>query len=56
MGLVNAYHTESDDPPRYHEYDDCPDGARVLRDGNATPGAHGKLCEHCERKRMTGRF
>lgn len=59
MRLVSPYHTEKDPlDPVYHIYDDCPDGARVIKDGNAngTGGAGFRLCELCAEKQRTGHF
>lgn len=60
MALVPAYHTDKDPKdPKYHIYDDCPAGERVIRDGNAIQGTGGygfKLCDFCDNKKKTGKF
>jgi hypothetical protein len=57
MGKVGAYHTSSAGfEPRYHIYDDCPAGDRVIKDGNNVDGQVGYLCHFCANKEQTGKF
>ena len=58
MGLVSAYHTNTDpEDPVHHIYDDCPAGERVIKDGNAIPGTGGyRMCDFCTNKLNTGKF
>ncbi len=58
MGLVSAYHTNTDpEDPVHHVYDDCPAGERVIKDGNAVAGTGGfRMCDFCTNKLSTGKF
>jgi hypothetical protein len=57
MSKVAPFHTSSDEEdPKYHTYNDCPAGERVIKDGNAVPGVNGTLCDFCKTKDRTGHF
>jgi len=57
MGKVGAYHTKLAEMfPKYHTYNDCPAGKRVIEDDNNVDGVRGELCHFCSRMTLRGTF
>jgi len=54
---VAPYHTKNDETPaKYHTWNDCPAGERIIKDGNKVSGMNGTLCDFCKTKDLTGHF
>jgi hypothetical protein len=49
MAKVKPYHTNSDEYPRdvYHDYDNCPDGERILRKHREEGTDDRPRCKEC---------
>lgn len=59
MAKVDYYHSKEEADSKYHWYDDCPAGERVIKDGNKEDGTGGsdhEACKFCTNKDNTGKF